>query len=403
MQRNVMALLALSIVILGNRCEDNGDMSTARLVALAEASTDVEDLLQRLPSHMRMNYTLMEQSGGLQPASLEHPRLVHFGSDARFFLAASTDPRDPEREVLEFAELDSESGGWRFQTLDLRTSPATLEEPQVCLGCHGSEVPRPIWGSYPGWPGAFGPDEDPMPAYQGERFLRIREEPQDRFGHLVHTRRVQRPGREIFSLPGRAYPYTNIVLNAELAASAAEGFFTAIQRHRAYRQLREGFFLLRRNCDLRSSAAHERVLRAIAREGVRGGNVAALYEAFGLPARTRALGLNMNGPSLGRLGRTWNSAESWVESFIEFLVLDDLIRDHPELGRRLAQLPQRTFRIRGLGNLEEARQFRLHRLFRLTGEERQRDRAASPIELGRVEEGVLEPAASTLCDFLIDR
>ena len=158
MKRRMVALLLASLVCLGAEGCPNGDMTTGGLLALAEESRNVQELLNQLPRHMRMNYTFMEKSGSLQPASLEHPRLIHFGSDARFLLAVSTDPSDPEREVLEFADLDAQ-GHWRFRTLDLRTTPATLAEPAVCKTCHGQQVTRPIWGAYPSWPGSFSPQD----------------------------------------------------------------------------------------------------------------------------------------------------------------------------------------------------------------------------------------------------
>ncbi len=402
MKRYALSFALLSIVLQGFTCHDNGDMSTERLVALAAESADVEDLLYRLPRHMRMNYTMMERSGGLQPASLEHPRLIHFGSDARFILAVSTDPRDPAREVIEFAELDTEDGGWNFRTLDLRTEPATLDQPAVCTSCHGQTATRPIWGTYPSWPGAFSPADRAIPPAHARRLNRLRNEPRDRFGHLVHFERLHRPGNDLFSLPGRNYPYANIVLNFEIAAAAGEGFFLEMKKHPLYPELREGFFLLRYGCEGRRSSAHAHLQQVLARQGAAGRpSRATLYELLGVPASARALSQPVFNARPRNEDRTWSSGESSIESFIEFLILDDLIQDRPELGSALARVPDAGYyAIPGVSNLEEDRRLRLLHNYGITGEARQNVRASSGLNLGRMEQGLLDPASRTICNFL---
>ncbi len=399
MRRLGWALVLLSTFTgMGANC--NGDMTTDRLVALAADAKDVESLLDSLPEHMRMNFTLMEDSGGLQPASREHPRLVHFGSDARFILAVSTDPEDPNREVLEFTELDTETGGWNFQTLDLRASPPIRDEPAVCKTCHGAESPRPIWGTYPDWPGSFSPTEGSAPTELAERFNLLRDEPGDRFGHLIFPKHPLRPGTDIMSVAGRGYAFTNTVFNFELGPAVALGMFTRMKSHPRYEALRAGFFLLRRNCSNQRSAAHERVIREISALGLRA-DVAGIYEALDLPIEIRALDRTALAPPSPERAGTWSSGESSLEDFIEFLVLDDLIKDFPELAETFAAREGGGFGARPGSTVEEDRRERMQRLFRITGELRQRDRQVSQLELGRVEAAVLNRAEGDVCRVLM--
>ncbi len=401
MRSLILSLVVSSIALLGNSC--NGDMSTDRLVELAAEHGSVEGVLANLPLHMRKNYTLMEKSGGLQPASLEHPRLIHFGSDARFILAVSTDPSDPQREVIEFTELDRESGNWRFRTLDLRSVPAKMDEPSLCRSCHGEAVTRPIWGSYPSWPGAFGPTDRPMPAYQAVRLNRMQSEGRDRFGHLVFMERPHRPGADIFSLPERAYKYSNIVFNFELGASVAEGMFIKMKNHPLYPKLREGFFLLRTSCASRRSPAHDRLQQALEAAGVGRARLEDLYKLLGVSMRDLAMNLKATDPNPSWQDSRWSSGESRIQDFIEFLVLDDLVTDLPELQGVLEATRQGRYGIRGATNLEENRRYRLLHQYVLTGTRRQASRAQDGLSLGRVGQGVLRQAEARVCRYLMDR
>ena len=63
--------------------------------------TNIEDLLSALPPSMQKNYALVEETRTDSTASLEHPRLLLFGSDARFLMAMGSDPDAPDREVLD--------------------------------------------------------------------------------------------------------------------------------------------------------------------------------------------------------------------------------------------------------------------------------------------------------------
>ena len=92
---------------------------------------------------------------------------------------------------------------------------------------------------------------------------------------------------------------------------------------------------------------------------------------------------------------------SSLEDLVEFLVLDDLVRDFPALRTRLMELPQARYPVPGVSNIEANRAYRLEHQFVITGEARQRDRAIDGPELGRVAQSVMEEAAPATCQFLV--
>ena len=56
---------------------------------------NVEDLLRALPAEQFESFTLMTESGSRHLASPEFPRIITYGPDPRFMLAASGNPDDP--------------------------------------------------------------------------------------------------------------------------------------------------------------------------------------------------------------------------------------------------------------------------------------------------------------------
>lgn len=126
----------------------------------------VADLLKALPAQYQKNYAFIERTRGQGKSSLQFPRIVLFGSDARLLMNISTDPSDPSYERLDMASMNKTNGNWEFAQLNFATSPPTLRSnPAECTQCHGNPA-RPIWGSYLNWPGAF--DDNPAPGDQAE-------------------------------------------------------------------------------------------------------------------------------------------------------------------------------------------------------------------------------------------
>src|SRR5262245_11298685 len=107
---------------------DPASIGGVAAIAQRKPPMKVRDVLRALPASMGESFTLMEASRSRQEASIDRPRLIMYGTDARFLVAVSTDPADPLYEVIEMAELDEASGKWRFRDLDMRTTPPRLSD-----------------------------------------------------------------------------------------------------------------------------------------------------------------------------------------------------------------------------------------------------------------------------------
>ncbi len=116
----------------------------------------VPDLLGALPESVRSQSVLLFETRSPQGASYEAPRVIFFGDDARrvFAFGGSTDSVD----VMTF---DDEARAFRFQEVtfpllaDVPTMSVSEPNPERCRACHGTPA-RPVWDTYPVWPGAYG-------------------------------------------------------------------------------------------------------------------------------------------------------------------------------------------------------------------------------------------------------
>ena len=107
--------------------------------------TSVEDFIAALPLFHRRHFVLVFESGGLASdfVSGERPRVVSWGTDARFVLSWGTDPESPFRESVEF--LSRGRDRWVAGVIDFSGEMAEIREPAVCSSCHGS-LGKPLWG-----------------------------------------------------------------------------------------------------------------------------------------------------------------------------------------------------------------------------------------------------------------
>jgi hypothetical protein len=136
----------------------------ASVAALSEAHS-IEQLLARLPESMRAHYVLVYESRSEQGASPRAPRVLLYNEDATWVLTFNGEAEQRGYDRLELLHFEPQTR--RFQLRELRfphgAARAQLSEinPPRCLRCHGS-YPRPIWDSYPSWPGVYDtPSNDP--------------------------------------------------------------------------------------------------------------------------------------------------------------------------------------------------------------------------------------------------
>ena len=143
-------------------CAASFDFAALLSILKSQDIGSVEELLAALPAPQRARYALMFDSRSLQGASPENPRVILFGPDARFILTFNGSPVQRGFRVIETMEFDDASKEFHLRELTFPEHPAGADpvvvsavNPPRCARCHGSP-PRPVWDSFPLWPGAYG-------------------------------------------------------------------------------------------------------------------------------------------------------------------------------------------------------------------------------------------------------
>ena len=293
-------------------------LTTAHLVDLVDDNniTNVADFLSALPPYMGESFTLMEETRSRHRASLEYPRLIMYGPDARLLLGVSSHPLDPLREVVEVAELDETTGLWRFSQFDFRNAFVHDTNTETCTGCHGSPL-RPIWGEYPNWPGAFAGQDERLSGGQAAVLLDLKYDPFDRFHHLAFPsdHSIQSNGQ--LYLPSRAYGYANTSFNFELNAAVADGIARRIVNHPSWAT--DGYRLLAAqwDCAGRVDAA----------------GIDALYNRFGVDGNNDfQLASPVFEAQAGQRDEyDWNQGSTGLDDSVAFRTLDLAAQRDPAL------------------------------------------------------------------------
>ena len=147
----------------------------ARLEALLQRNPatgrpvdSVAELVPLLPRELRSNFTFVYDSrspfrGSISP---EFPRVLLFTGDARLVLTFTGDPGKPGFDFLETLAFDDRAGAFTLRSYLLpaaeRRSWRPTPEDADCARCHGADA-RPIFNSYPLWPGFYGSVLDAFP------------------------------------------------------------------------------------------------------------------------------------------------------------------------------------------------------------------------------------------------
>ena len=131
--------------------------------------TRVEDALALLPAEMRLHYTLVHQSRSIQQGSLQNPRVLLFGTDARLIVTFNGNPDETNYDKLEILAFDDASETFALHSIEFGTGPPSFaDNPAVCTACHRA-APQPIWKDYGSpneesghgqWPGSYGANHD---------------------------------------------------------------------------------------------------------------------------------------------------------------------------------------------------------------------------------------------------
>ncbi|MCH9691505.1 MAG: hypothetical protein K0U59_05515 [Gammaproteobacteria bacterium] len=350
--------------------------------------TRLRELLSNLPEHFNKNFVFVEETGGVGRSSLEYPRIVQFGADARLLINVSSDPADPTYNLLDMAHMNSASGEWEFAQLNFNTNPVSLRRnPTSCQECHGVPA-RPLWGSYLDWPGVIG--DNPLPGPQAESLtvaeanrlnaLKAGLGNQDRFHGLIFPRSDFRPGRPQ-TLQGHAYNIALTVSNQTIGLASAESIYIRLKKSPYYTLLREELLLLGQygGRDL-SNEEKQRIANLIASLGGNGNNIQALFKVLGLDFNHEMSLSTLPGeqPNL-----RWNAGSGSLDGMVYFLILEELARNDfavesilrstpkgssiygifscPDLGSTVSDLV--TFRMLHGYRFKGINQQRLHEIF----------------------------------------
>ena len=174
-------LTLLGIILMLNGAPaiaEDGPFDTARLEALLANNPvtkrpvdSVDELVPLLPRDIRSNFTFVYDSRSPFRSSIsaDHPRVILFTADARLVLTFTTDPDQPGLDLLESLSFDDREAKFEFHSYLLPAAKRRMWRPSEtatnCASCHGAD-PRPIFDSYPVWPGFYGSVLD---AFQPDR------------------------------------------------------------------------------------------------------------------------------------------------------------------------------------------------------------------------------------------
>ncbi len=133
-----------------------------RTIITERGPRSVEEVVTLLPASLRSRFVLMHDSRSLQEASYHAPRAILYSHDASFILTFNGEPEQRGYRSLETMEYEDERGAFVFRDISFapdagkERGPVVSEvNPARCRSCHGDD-PRPIWDTYPVWPGAYG-------------------------------------------------------------------------------------------------------------------------------------------------------------------------------------------------------------------------------------------------------
>lgn len=172
MMRSILLSLLFTIQSFGQVQEPLSFQSLSNFIR-ANNIQSIEALLPLLPESYRRHYVLVYNSRSRQDASMDHPRVISFGSDARFILTFNGEPGARglnDLEIMEWSDTDGfQMREIRFPSVGASGSHGSSHRgvtfdsnPTSCRECHGA-VSRPLWNSYPFWPGVYGSADSRMP------------------------------------------------------------------------------------------------------------------------------------------------------------------------------------------------------------------------------------------------
>jgi hypothetical protein len=176
------------------------DFAALRSVIESQQVSSVEELVPLLPAALRSRYALVFASRSLQQATYSAPRVILYGPDAHLVLTFNGDASQRGFNTVETLEFGQDK---QFRLREIRFPARGSKEgvafsepnPATCQVCHGTAA-RPVWDSWPLWPGAYGQRYDaPLAAQERaglESFL-VQQASHPRYRQLLGIQRLADP------------------------------------------------------------------------------------------------------------------------------------------------------------------------------------------------------------------
>ncbi len=308
--------------------------------------SSVEEFIDQLPHEYKNNFVLMRESKSRHVATLEHPRIISYGYDARAILGLSTNPLDPKKSEIELAFL-GDDGYWQFHLLNFEDKkPQFADATASCSSCHGSPA-RPIWADYPDWPGAYMdrvPHKVELNAEEAETLKAIKANPSKNPRLAMFPYRVV--DDRYLDMDTGINEHDLVLITARINFRQVESIFKRLRRDEEYGKWRR-LFLVDQICVNYGETASSKNGRLVAEEyqkrfkdGFLGyyTTPAKLLELMGLDSRVEmALSMpidevtNPNDRSFGHQG--WFSGEASIPSGLATLMLDELLASDQDISR----------------------------------------------------------------------
>jgi len=376
--------------------------------------TTITELLNRLPIHYKTNFSLVEKTKGEGQSSLKFPRIVLFGSDGRFLVNVSTKPDDPKFNLLDCAELSSETGKWEFSQFDFTNKePKFHKNPESCIRCHGEE-PRPVWGTNMDWPGVFGDNEAAGPngeALSYRHVLTMNEIKKtnsysDRFDFLLWSNQKLTSGG-IRRIANNAFGAELLVSNLAMGSATARGVFLRLKKTypKRYKMLREELLLL----------GYEHMVKGTLSKKEKNSLNATINSfdkhASGIDGVLKVLGVDTNVAfSLGTLDaeekpqKNWSLGAGDLYEQVFLQVLNDLLEEDKQLENLLLGVENTPgiFGCDNLGkNIKEVIDFKMLHLFYLQGSARYEvNKVYYPQDIENIKDKVFVPIYEKIKTYL---